>query len=105
MTEKKTKKKPSTWETLSAVDVSDHTEKKNGFTYLSWAWAWGVLMEHYPDATFTNHHSDSGYPCFFDPRGNAMVRVTLCIGGVERTEDYPVLTTRIRRSPTPTHSP
>ena len=32
----------SVWETLSKVDVSDHTEDKNGLTYLSWAWAWGL---------------------------------------------------------------
>ena len=32
--------KMSVWETLSKIDVNDHTEKKNGLTYLSWAWAW-----------------------------------------------------------------
>jgi hypothetical protein len=36
------------WTTLSAVNVNDHTQKKGGLTYLSWAWAWGVMMEHYP---------------------------------------------------------
>ena len=37
------------WDTLSKVDVSAHTEDRGGLTYLSWAWAWGVMMEHYPD--------------------------------------------------------
>lgn len=36
------------WDTLSAVNVNDHVEKKNGLSYLSWAWAWGVMMKHYP---------------------------------------------------------
>lgn len=41
------------WETLSQYDVGEHTEKrgsKGGFqaTYLSWAWAWGIMMKHYP---------------------------------------------------------
>jgi len=40
------------WQTLSKIDVSDHIEKKNGLSYLSWAWAWGILMENYPDATY-----------------------------------------------------
>ena len=40
------------WQTLSKIDVSDHIEKKNDLSYLSWAWAWGILMEHYPDATY-----------------------------------------------------
>jgi hypothetical protein len=31
------------WDTLSKVDVSNHVEKKGNLTYLSWAWAWGVL--------------------------------------------------------------
>lgn len=42
----------SAWATLSAIDVSKHVEKKNGLSYLSWAWAWGVLMEHFPQATY-----------------------------------------------------
>ena len=42
----------SAWATLSKIDVSEHIEKKNGLTYLSWAWAWGVLMKHYPEAAY-----------------------------------------------------
>ena len=41
------------WNTLVKVDVSKHVEKKNGLSYLSWAWAWGVLMEYYPQAQYT----------------------------------------------------
>ena len=40
----------SVWETLSKVDVSDHTEEKNGLTYLSWAWAWGEVKKAFPQA-------------------------------------------------------
>ena len=28
---------------LNKINVNDKTEKKNGLTYLSWAWAWGKL--------------------------------------------------------------
>tara|TARA_R110002020_G_scaffold42889_1_gene125137 strand:+ start:2486 stop:3127 length:642 start_codon:yes stop_codon:yes gene_type:complete len=93
-TKKKTttkKKEKSIWETLSKIDCSEHIEKKGGFNYLSWAWAWGILMEHYPDATFFNHLNIDGFPCFFDVNGNAMVRVTLTILEQEHTEDFPVL--------------
>jgi len=41
------------WKTLSSIDVSDKTEKKGNLTYLSWAWAWGKLMENFPQATYT----------------------------------------------------
>jgi hypothetical protein len=42
----------SVWKTLSAIDCSGKAEKKNGLTYLSWAWAWGIMMEHYPEARY-----------------------------------------------------
>ena len=41
------------WQTLSAVDVSDHIEKKGNLSYLSWAWAYGTMMEHYPDLHYS----------------------------------------------------
>ena len=49
--------KNNIWETLSQIDCSKHTEKKGNLTYLSWAWAWGTLMKHYPTARyqFTDH--------------------------------------------------
>lgn len=42
----------SVWETLSKVNVNNHTEKKQNLTYLSWAWAWGTLMEYYPESEY-----------------------------------------------------
>ena len=41
------------WKTLSAIDVSKHIEKKGNLSYLSWAWAYGVMMEHYPDLHYS----------------------------------------------------
>ena len=40
------------WETLSAINVNEKAEKKLGLTYLSWAWAWNVLMENYPESSY-----------------------------------------------------
>lgn len=40
------------WQKLSKIDVGGHTKEKGGLTYLSWAWAWGVLMDNFPDAGF-----------------------------------------------------
>jgi len=40
------------WENLSAINVNDHTNKKGKLTYLSWAWAWGALMEEYPESSY-----------------------------------------------------
>lgn len=75
------------WEVLSRIDVADKIEKKNGLSYLSWAWAWGKLKEHYPHAWFRKHEGASGYPYFMDVQGYAFVRVTV---GLDRTGDHEV---------------
>jgi len=41
------------WKTLSIINVNENTEKKGNLTYLSWAWAWGELMNHFPQATYS----------------------------------------------------
>jgi hypothetical protein len=35
---------------LRKIDVSEHIEKKNGLSYLSWAWAVDTLLQKDPDA-------------------------------------------------------
>lgn len=57
------------WDTLSQIDVSDFTEKKQNLTYLSWAHAWGVMCKHFPDTTydFTSQEFSDGtveYTCY-----------------------------------------
>ena len=52
------------WEKLSAINVNDHVEKKNGLSYLSWAWAYQTMMQQYPNFTYeflpaTIHPDDS----------------------------------------------
>ena len=42
----------SVWKTLSSINVNEHTERKGNLTYLSWAWAWAVTKQHYPEATY-----------------------------------------------------
>lgn len=93
----------SVWETLSKVDVSDHTEEKNGLTYLSWAWAWGEVKNNFPQAKYVKHiwntetyldnpdRPDRGLPFTKDEHGYAYVAVTVRIGEDEQTEIMPVL--------------
>lgn len=93
-TKKAVVKNPSVWQTLSAINCNEHVKKKGQFKYLTWTWAWAILMEHYPSASFQNHYNDDGYPCFLDHAGNAMVRVSVTIEGVTRTEDFAVTDNR-----------
>ena len=52
--------KKSVWETLSAINVNEHTEKKNGLTYLSWAWAWTEVLKADQAATYNVMLWDDG---------------------------------------------
>lgn len=81
----------SVWQTLSAINVNDHVEKKNGFSFLSWTWAWSTLKGLYPDASFHKHIHDNGLPYIKDDQGFAYVVVTVSAGGDSATETYPVL--------------
>lgn len=75
----------SVWQTLSAIDCSEKAEKKNGLTYLSWAWAWGILMEHYPEATYQFLNEE------WDSEGRATVWCKVAIGELERLMWLPVM--------------
>ncbi len=75
----------SVWQTLSAIDCSEKAEKKNGLTYLSWAWAWGILMEHYPEATYQFLNEE------WDSEGRATVWCSVKIGELDRLMWLPVM--------------
>jgi hypothetical protein len=83
------------WSTLSKVDVSEHTEDRGGLTYLSWAWAWGVMMEHYPDLEVKWHGQRDETGIMHDiqvyPGGSSMVNCSVTIGDVTRDMWLPVM--------------
>lgn len=47
-----TEEKHSVYETLSKIDVAPKLEKKGKLDYLSWAMAWGMVKQAYPDANY-----------------------------------------------------
>lgn len=51
---------------LNRININGHTEHKNGLTYLSWAWAWQMLMELYPDSYTEINRPDTGLPYWTD---------------------------------------
>jgi hypothetical protein len=62
-----TKKKETTFEMLSKINVNKFVEKKNGLTYLSWAYAWSEVKKNCPDATYeigeTTYDDALGFMC------------------------------------------
>lgn len=80
----------STFSVLNAINVNGHTEKKNGLTYLSWAWAWAEVKKNYPDAQYTIYESRDGWNYFTDGR-TCWVKTGVTINGLEHIEYLPVM--------------
>lgn len=75
-------KQKSVFETLSAINVNDKVEKKNGLTYLSWAWAWGEVKKVYPDATYqVLRDPNTSLPYFQDSSLGYMAMTQVTIQG------------------------
>ena len=59
--------KETTFEMLSKINVNKFVEKKNGLTYLSWAYAWSEVKSNCPDATYeigeTEYDESLGFMC------------------------------------------
>ena len=75
---------------LNAINVNEHTEKKNGLTYLSWAWAWAEVKKKFPDATYTVYENANGWNYHTDGK-TAWVKTGVTIGGLEHIEYLPVM--------------
>ena len=86
------------FETLNAVNVNGHTEKKNGLTYLSWAWAWGELLKRYPDSTYTVYENKDGWNYHTDGR-TCWVKTGVTVDGKEYVEMLPVMDFKNRSIP------
>lgn len=99
------------WDTLSKIDVSEHIEHKGGLSYLSWAWAWGTLMEYYPEAEY--HFSQFAQPTeagaiapaldvLIYPDKSCAVHCLVTIGDVTRKMWLPVMDFRNKAISSPT---
>jgi hypothetical protein len=86
------------FETLNAVNVNGHTEKKNGLTYLSWAWAWGELLKRYPDSTYTVYENRDGWNYHTDGK-TCWVKTGVTVDGKEYVEMLPVMDFKNRSIP------
>ena len=80
----------SVFEVLNAIDVNGHTEKKNGLTYLAWAWAWAEIKKRYPGAFYTIYENKDGLLYHTDGR-TAWVKTGVTIEGLEHIEYLPVM--------------
>jgi hypothetical protein len=88
--------KESAMSELLKINVNEHTEKKGGLTYLSWAWAWAEVLKYDPKATWAPMlfgPQDSPQP--YMPIGEtAMVGARVTVDEIERTCLLPVMDNR-----------
>ena len=88
----------SSFETLNAINVNGHTEKKGNLTYLSWAWAWAEVKKNFPDAIYTIYENASGWNYHTDGR-TCWVKTGVTIDGIEHVEYLPVMDMRNKSIP------
>lgn len=82
--------KTTVFATLNAINCNEHTEKKNGLTYLSWTWAWAKVKSNYPDAFYTIYERENGIPYFTDGK-SCWVKTGVTINGLEHIEYLPIM--------------
>ena len=84
----------SVFQTLNALNVNGHTEKKKTgnveLTYLSWAWAWAEVKKQYEDVSFEIKMFD-GLPYIYDEKTGYMVFTSVTINGQTHDMWLPVM--------------
>ena len=83
---------------LNSIDCSDKIEKKNGLSYLAWAFAWGEVKKLHPDATYTIYENADGLFYHTDGR-TCWVKTGVTVNGVEHIEYLPVMDFKNRSIP------
>lgn len=84
---------------LLKINVNEHTEKKQGLTYLSWAWAWAEVLKLDAEAQWAPLYfgpESHRVPYLSLPDGSMMVGVQVHIRGIVRSCLLPVMDHRNR---------
>lgn len=91
----------SVFQTLNAINVQDHVEKKNGLSYLSWAWAWSEVKKVYPNANYKiyERQTEWGEVNYFTDGRTCWVKTGVEINGLEHIEELPVMDFRNKSIP------
>ena len=86
------------FQTLHKINVNGKTEKKNGLTFLSWAFAWAETKKLFPDAIYTIYENADGWNYHTDGR-TAWVKTGVTVNGIEHIEYLPVMDHKNRSIP------
>ena len=76
---------------LYSKNVNDKVEKKDGLSYVSWAYAWAEFKKIYPDAIYEVKKDEQGRCYFGDENIGYMVYTTVTAGGLTYEMWLPVM--------------
>lgn len=80
------------FEELYNLNVNDNVEKKEGLSYLSWAWAVAEVLKKHPDMTYKIlRFGESNLPYTYDEKTGYMVFTEVTISGITREMWLPVM--------------
>jgi len=83
--------KVNTFKELAAVNVKDRLEKKGRFDYLSWAYAWAIVKDKYPDAQRKVYESEVTELNYFTDGRTGYVKVGVTVAGLEHIDYLPIM--------------
>jgi len=76
------------WQTLTRANIRPHVYQKNGLNYLPWAYAWGVMMLHFPECRVDwrrwTDAAGAERDVIYYADGTAAVCCTVSIGDISR---------------------
>lgn len=84
---------------LAEVDIKSKIEKKGTQDYLSWATAWGLVKQLYPNATRTVYEDSLNGLNYFNDGKTGYVKVGVTIEGLEHIDYLPIMDFKNRSIP------
>lgn len=87
------------YQTLADISVKSHVEKKGGMEYLSWATAWHLLKQKYPNAQRIVYEDPATGFNFFTDGKTAWVKVGIDVNGLEHIDYLPIMDFKNRAVP------
>jgi len=89
----------SVFATLSGVAIKDRVERKGNIDYLSWAYAWSLLKQHYPTAQRIVYEDPATMWNYFSDGRTAWVKVGVIVEGQEHIDYLPIMDFRNQAIP------
>lgn len=84
-------KEKNIYKELSKINVNDKIEKKKNLTYLSWTYAFDLVLKKYPNMTYNVLKFENNLPYVFDENTGYMVFTNITIEGETKEMFLPVM--------------